>query len=615
MDSAESVVVDSSGQTVVVDPGVGGSTASGDPERTYPMIIIAVLLATVVTIWHAVVMLRGYFWQDDFLYVYRAATMPLFEYLGQDYNGHFMPGQFLLAWMVTRWAPLNWEIAVLPLIALQILGYVLFWRLLVRMFGYRLEILLPFAVFVASPLVFAASSWWAYALQIAPFQVALIGALYAHVGYLQTRNPRQAIVGLVWTVAGLLFWEKALLIVPAVFVVTVIFMDGGLVLRVVAAIGRYRRLWLGYASAVIVYMAVYLRAVGTGDGLETGGGDVVTLSERMLLDTFLPGVLGAPWQALVSRNTALEDLPLDAIPLAAGIVAAGIVLAGLWVGRTRAVAAWALLLGYLACEVGLVAAFRLQFIGPVIGEDIRYVADAVPLAALCATLAFLRPQISETAAPPPRAGWPTITTLGFSAVITVIALFTIAAVTPLVSRDAGRHYVKTAAKALRANPGTVLYDGPVPDDVMIGAFGRYARTSTIIAPLGLDVSFDQPTDDLRMLDETGVPRHVVLKNTVKAPVGPVPNCGYRANQVSADITFRSKPAERRQVVRLGYFTNRIVAATVTVGNRQVRVTFLTSLNYLYLTVPTPSQVMSVDLAVNDTTVCITDVLIGTPRPG
>ncbi|HEX2416847.1 MAG TPA: hypothetical protein VHJ83_01810, partial [Micromonosporaceae bacterium] len=135
MDSAESVVVDSSGQTVVVGPGVGGSTLSDDPGRTYPMIIVAVSLATVMTIWHAVVMLRGYFWQDDFLYVYRAATMPLFEYLGQDYNGHFMPGQFLLAWMVTRWAPLNWEIAVLPLIAVQILGYVLFWRLLVRMFG------------------------------------------------------------------------------------------------------------------------------------------------------------------------------------------------------------------------------------------------------------------------------------------------------------------------------------------------------------------------------------------------------------------------------------------------------------------------------------------------
>jgi hypothetical protein len=607
------VVVDGSGQAVV-DSGVGRSTTSDDPERTYPMIFVAALLATVVTIWHAVVVLRGYFWQDDFLYVYRAATMPLFEYLGQEYNGHFMPGQFLLVWMVTRWAPLNWITAVFPLIALQVLGYVLFWRLLVRMFGYRLEILFPFAVFVASPLVFAASSWWAYALQIVPFQVALAGALYAHVGYLRTGNRNQAIAGLAWAVGGFLFWEKALLIVPVIFAVTVMFMDGGLVLRVAAAVGRHRRLWLGYAAAVAVYVATYLRATGTGEGLATGGGDVVTLAERMLLDTFLPGVLGAPWQALASRIAVLGSLPPNTVLFAAATVAGVVLLAGLWVGRTRALLAWGLLAVYLVCEVGLVAAFRLHFIGPVIGEDVRYITDAVPVAALCAALAFLTPDTSTPATPPPRVDRYTVAALGFGAVVTVAALFTIAAVTPQLSRDAGRDYVQTAARALRAEPGTVLYDGPVPDDLMIGAFGRAARTSTIIVPLGLDVKFDRPTDELRMLDETGTPRDVVLRDTVNAPPGPVQNCGYQANRSSADIAFRSQPAETRQVVRLGYYTNRTVAATVIVGNRRIKVTFQAGLHHLYLTVATPSQVMSVDLATDDTTLCVTDVLIGTPRP-
>jgi hypothetical protein len=198
-------------------------------------------------------------------------------------------------------------------------------------------------------------------------------------------------------------------------------------------------------------------------------------------------------------------------------------------------------------------------------------------------------------------------------VLTVASLATIAVVTPQLSRDAGREYVRTAAKALRAEPGTVLYDTRVPEDLMIPEFGRDARSSTIIAPLGLDVAFDKPTGDLRMLDETGAPRDIVLKDTLTAPPGPVPNCGYQATQFNADIAFRSEPRDARQVVRLGYFTNRIAAATVTVGNQRVRVMFQSGLHYLYLTVPRPSQVLSIDLVPSDTTLCVTDAVIGTPH--
>jgi len=618
MESGESVVVNGSSQEAVTRPAVEASAVRMDPRRTYPMIFVAVILSAVVTIWHTVVLLRGYFWQDDFLYVYRAATMPFVDYLFQGYNGHLMPGQFLLVWLVTQWAPLNWVMAVLPLVALQILAYVLFWRLLIRLFGHRLEVLLPFAVFVVSPLVFVSSSWWAYALQVVPFQVALAGALDAHVAYLRTGERRHAITGLMWTVGGLLFWEKALFVVPVLFAVTVIFMKDGLVFRLAAAVGRYRRLWLGYAATVAIYTAVYLRATGSGDGISTvgadNGGDIVTLADRMLLDTFLPGILGVPWLALFSDLRLLRDISPNVVVLGAGIVAALIGIAGLWVGRTRALVAWGLLVGYLACQVALVAAFRLGFIGPVIGEDVRYIADAVPIAVLCTALAFLPPIASASTPSPPEATRSTVAALSLGTVVIVASLITVAVVTPQLSRDAGREYVRTAAKALRAEPDTVLYDTRAPEDLMIPEFGRDARTSTIIVPLGLDVTFDKPTDDLRMLDETGAPRDVVLKDIVTAPPGPVPNCGYQANQLNADIAFRSEPRDVRQVVRLGYFTNRTAAATVTVGNQRVRVTFQSGLHYLYLTVPKPSQVLSIDLAPSDTTLCVTDVVIGTPHP-
>ena len=43
--------------------------------------------------------------QDDWIYQIEAQRMPLGDYLTQNYNQHFMPGQFLLSWASTTLAP------------------------------------------------------------------------------------------------------------------------------------------------------------------------------------------------------------------------------------------------------------------------------------------------------------------------------------------------------------------------------------------------------------------------------------------------------------------------------------------------------------------------------
>ena len=43
----------------------------------HPATVVAVALGLAVFCWHAWATLRGYFWQDDFLYIGRAATEPL----------------------------------------------------------------------------------------------------------------------------------------------------------------------------------------------------------------------------------------------------------------------------------------------------------------------------------------------------------------------------------------------------------------------------------------------------------------------------------------------------------------------------------------------------------
>lgn len=604
--------------TPTAQPHRDTSAVAESGDRTHVITLAAAVLATAMTVWHAVVMLRGYFFQDDFLYVYRAATQPLLDYVLQNYNGHAMPGQFLLVWLVTRWAPLNWPSVVLPLIALQVLAYVLFWRLLVRLFGLRPEILLPFAVMVVSPLAFIASNWWAYALQLVPFQVALAGTLYAHVRYLRTGNRRDAVAAVLWTIGGLLFWEKALLIVPVAFAVTIALTEGGLVKRLVTAWSRHRSLWIWYAVVVVTYISLYMRTATEVESPPVRGRDVATLAERMLFDTFLPGVLGGPWQVRFSATTALQ-VPSIGILVASAVLAAVVVAIGLWAGRTRAVVAWTLLVAYLACEVGLVAAFRLHFIGPIIGQDVRYVADAVPVAALCGALAFLTPLPSgtplESPAPATLRRRSTVAALALGLVFVIGATVTMAAATPHMNQDHARSYVRTATEALRAQPGTVLYDGSVPAGLMFGAFGDDARVSRVIGPLALDVAFDQPAEDLRILDETGTPRPVDLEAPLTAPTGPARDCGYLADRRGVDVTFPTEPQGTRQVLRIGYFAGRSVVGTVIVGSRRFRVTFEAGMHRLFFTVRDPAQIVSIDLGDTDAAVCVTDVVIGSPRPG
>src|SRR6266545_6251982 len=376
----------------------GDHAASGG---VHPATVVATALALAVFGWHAWATLRGYFWQDDFRYISRAATEPLGSFLFHDYGGHLMPGQFLLVRLLTAAAPMQYSVAVLPLLALQAVGYVLLWRLLVRLFGHRWSIVVPFAVVVCAPMTFAATLWWAYALQLVPLQVALLGALLAHVGYLQTGHRGRAVLALACTAAGLACWEKALLIAPVLFGVTVAMQpEGSLLARGVVTLRRHRRLWTGYAVLEVGYLAVYLSVTRDAHQAPLPPAELGRLAERMIADTFLPGVLGGPWQVGFDGPVVLAVPPGWALGVAWAVWAAVVVLS-LRAGGRRAVLAWLLLAGYLECCLLLVAVARLPLLGAVIGGDPRYVADAVPVAALCGALALLRPRTAapQTAAP------------------------------------------------------------------------------------------------------------------------------------------------------------------------------------------------------------------------
>src|SRR5437764_3504635 len=152
-----------------------------------PVLLAALAVGLVPFALHVWAVLHGGLDQDDFVITYRAAQAGPFDpgYLFQDYHGHLAPGGFLLAWLLTAWAPLNPAVMATPLLLMQAVVLVLFWQVLVRCFGRRWAILVPFTVFAASPLVQVPTLWWSFGMQFVPVLFAAAAALHAHVRYLQ----------------------------------------------------------------------------------------------------------------------------------------------------------------------------------------------------------------------------------------------------------------------------------------------------------------------------------------------------------------------------------------------------------------------------------------------
>ena len=133
--------------------------------------------------WRAWTVSRWSWQDDDWLYMDGTHDLGLFAYLFQDYNGHLMPGGFLVSWVVTKVAPLEfWVPVVLVSAASGVL--VLVWaRTLARLVGEHAVVLAPLALLSLTPLLIRPTVWWASALQALPLQffLALMIGLAARV--------------------------------------------------------------------------------------------------------------------------------------------------------------------------------------------------------------------------------------------------------------------------------------------------------------------------------------------------------------------------------------------------------------------------------------------------
>jgi hypothetical protein len=509
------------------------SRASSRSRPSWTPFRAAVLALMVLTlVFRAVSVSRWSWYQDDWLFMAEAHSRPFLDYAFQQDNGHIIPGEYAICWVLSAVAPLSrtGAVVVTAVLATASVGV---WAVAFReIFGERLRLLLPLAVLALSPLELRPISWWAAALNLLPLQVFTGLSVLAAALYCRRPSHRNLVWLVVAYVGGLLFWEKAVLILlPVAGVVAFCSRDG--VRRTV------RWAWPAAASLLTVtaaYLVYYHwatlpgRGRGHGVALENWAGwsDALPVLRDAAVLAWFPGSLGGPWSA---ARGALDWIPQPGpVTIALSTVAFCVLLAiAVWV-RRRAWIPLGMVAAYAFAGVGLVLlSDRVAVLGVGIIRDQRYTADTLVVGCLAVAM-LITPSRGE---PVPRRRavpvWLTSRPAWASAAVLVTA--SLVTGNALVmgrsgSYPGGAWTSNLLADVHRLAPVTVV-DDYAPSRVNYAGFaGKDARLARMLSPLHDEVHFGEPATVLYVVGKDGHLRPAEIGASSRAAPGPDEHCGY-----------------------------------------------------------------------------------------
>lgn len=460
----------------------------------------AIVLIAAQLIWRATLLRHANFFQDDYQLIEQASGESFgWHYLMQMHSVHLMPGGFLLVKIVTAISPYSWPWAAGTTLFLQLLAGLAVLRMLRALFGTRPAILAPLALFLLSPLTVAALGWWAAALNVLPVEIAVAMAVAAHVEYLRGGKRSRAVEEVAWVVVGLLFFETAVVIPVLLLALTICYFGsdghpGPLRGAVGGTLRPHWRLWAAYLGVVVGYGALYWTS-------KTGSVKIGTVSPashaalgfagRLIFQTFVPGVFGGPWQWYApQQNSYGWATPAGAAVWLTCIALALVVLATVRY-RARAGRAWLILLGWLlVADVAPLIAGRLNALTyptvVVFAQDTRYVADAVPVLALCVALAFIPlqgeadPLRRPVRFPPVRR----LAAVAGGAAIVVASMVSTQQYAGFLKGGEAQAYLSNARQVLRSGQSLRGFvDTYAMPDMILNSFGQVGYVSQVLAPL------------------------------------------------------------------------------------------------------------------------------------
>jgi hypothetical protein len=463
------------------------------------LLLAGLALIAVTLAWRVQFLSHMYFRLDDFLDLDRAIESPFtWKYVSFNGVGHLIIGLRALAWVLVRTSLYNYPLdTAIDLVLVGLAGLAAL-RLLRSLFGDRPGILVPLAIYMFCPLTIPALGEWSSALEALPLQIAIFMALDAHVRFLRTGLRRHFVAALFWIGFGLLFFEKALLLPVLLFGVTSAYYAGetSWLAGMRRTLARYKYQWAGYAALMAAFVAILAKSLATSSAQPAAPRSTAAalkVTWGLIGRTFVPGAFGGPWSWLSDGTFALAATALGLVAVTT-VAAVAILSWSVWY-RPSAWRAWAILAGWLLVADVLpivVGRVNIYFLD-VLATETRYVADAVPVLAICIGLAFMplvgREPVPAAAPASARAHarpghGRQLAGSAFVGVFIIGSIWSAQAYEADTSGAVASAYVHNATQALELAPaGTTVVDGPVPSVIVVHHNGTPVAASELIGDM------------------------------------------------------------------------------------------------------------------------------------
>jgi hypothetical protein len=517
------------------------SPAASPVNRRRAVMAGALLLVVVQLVSRWWVLAQRDFSSDDLEYAARAHEASVFsaDYLLQNQEGHFMPGALLLAGTLSRLFPLEWGAVVIALLLLQLVASYAVLRLLRTVMGDRPAVLVPFIVYLVSPLALGSFTWWAAAMNSVPLQIGLAWYSADALRLTRTGRVRYAVTGTLALVLALAFYERAALIpVLAGCLVWLLLHAEGVRAPLRTAWRRGRPLWLASVPVLAGWAWLYLHR-GSAEPVSSPTTAQTLDLTRSFARALVGGLVGGPWRWKPGIGSPVADPP-EALVVAAAACVGLLVLWTSW-KRRHGLLVWLLFSGYFVLGAGLVALGRAASeISDVLPLTYRYFASEAVVFPVALAVLFVLPPRTRAAdgeplerpgtTPPP--GRRTLGPVTRVLVTVLLAVFLAGSIVSTVTHvrawdgDVTGVYLANARAALATAGEEPLLDQEVPAAVLWSLAAPYNLASRVFLPLEDRPEFADTSSDLRVLDEKGrlVPGRVIPGVPVRK--GPVGSCGW-----------------------------------------------------------------------------------------
>lgn len=582
-------------------------------RRPDPVLLAGALLVAAQTAVRALVVVPSYYSQDDFHHLHLARELGLSrDYLVRDHNGHLEIGLNLVVWLVGREAGVSFLPAALCLLILQVAASCLLLAVLRTMFGRSPWLLVPFAGYLFTPLALPVATWWAAGLEALPLQVGLLAAVLGVVRVLRGGSRGWLGVSVGGHALGLLFYEKAVLVLPALLaVVLLVEWSDEPVGRRLPLLVRHRWLFLPHVLLSVAYLPLYLSVVDSPPAPAVEADRALAAVGETVSRLLLPGVLGGPWTG-GAENTVFPRVGTGPALLSALVVLA-VVAASVRLRGRRAAQAWLLVCGYVAVDLALVQIGRAEFLEQV-ARDPRYVTDALPVIAIGTCAAFSRPPAQRGAGEVrPRRVRSAAGALVAVAALVASAVSSTAALAEEVQHRDSRAYVHDVLAAVDGNPDVSVLATGLP--FRVNLFPEPADVRELLLALGEEREFDRPGTDVRMFDGEARLWPVRLIDPRLQASGPVAGCGWRLDAGWQRLGEPSGSGPDPQLLQVDYLTGGEATLHVSVGGHRQQLVLAPGAGRASFVVPGgegPVEVRATGAAPG--TVCVDGATVGTPWP-